>query len=33
MVKQNEIRPPLIVYSFDELLELEIPKRQYLLSP
>ena len=33
MLKQNDIRPPLKVYSLDELLELEIPKRQYLLSP
>ena len=23
----------LVVYSFNELLELDIPKRQYLLSP
>ena len=33
MLKQNDIRPPLKVYSLDELLELKIPKRQYLLSP
>ena len=33
MLNQNDVRSPLIVYSLDELLELEIPKRQYLLSP
>ena len=33
MSKQDDIRPPLVVYSLDELLELKIPKRQYLLSP
>ena len=33
MSKQDDIRPQLVVYSLDELLELEIPKRQYLLSP
>ena len=33
MSKQDDLRPPLVVYSLDELLELEIPKRQYLLSP
>ena len=33
MLKQNDIRPQLKVYSLDELLELKIPKRQYLLSP
>ena len=33
MSKQDDLRPPLVVYSLDELLELEIPERQYLLSP
>ena len=33
MSKQDDLRPPLVVYSLDELLELKIPKRQYLLSP
>ena len=33
MSKQDDIRPPLVVFSLDELLELKIPKRQYLLSP
>ena len=33
MSKQDDLRPPLVVYSLNELLELEIPERQYLLSP
>ena len=33
MSKQDDLRPPLVVYSLDELLELEIPEHQYLLSP
>ena len=33
MSKQDDLRPPLVVYSLDELLELKIPERQYLQSP
>ena len=33
MSKLDYKRHPLVVYSLDELLELKIPKRQYLLSP
>ena len=33
MSKLDNKRHPLVVYSLEELLELEIPERQYLLSP
>ena len=33
MPTKNYKRQPLVVYSLDELLELDIPERQYLLSP
>ena len=33
MSKLDHKRHPLVVYSLEELLELEIPERQYLLSP
>ena len=33
MPTKNYKRQPLVAYSLEELLELKIPKRQFLLSP